>query len=279
MKLSGLRLGQMHIVRITAVPDQAIMRSLQKLEPVASAELLTPKGKIDLAGGHVNSRDGLLFSDDRALLGKIKHALAEGLSRALVRIGTKYWPVTGLQEMKSSSWSFVLDYDEHREIPRREAVQMIAQVTPKHYSKPHMQHNVCDPKMYNLMKNPAKIKEIWSKVFKDAQSDPQNPPTGWKLFGNGQVLPTSDMEIKKASLAKDAGVDRCECGKSLDYVFEVSLPTWFVEAADLSSDSYWLGAECVKLFWILTRMNPGQLADVIKRSVSKLRTEKKIMGD
>jgi hypothetical protein len=124
MKLAQLALGQSCVVK--AVPDQAVMRSLQKLEPVASAELLFPKGKVDLAGGHVNTKDGLLFSDDNTLLSKIKHALANGLERVLLRIGTRYWPIKGLQELKSSSWSFVLDYDERTEIPRRVAVQMTA---------------------------------------------------------------------------------------------------------------------------------------------------------
>lgn len=127
MKLAQLELGQSCVVN--AFPNKAVMRTLQKLEPVANAELLAPHGKVNLAGGHVNTKDGLLFSDDESLLSKIKHVLAGGLDRVLLRIGARYWPIKGLQELKNSSWSFVLDYDENTEIPRRMAVQMTATTT------------------------------------------------------------------------------------------------------------------------------------------------------
>jgi hypothetical protein len=126
-----------------------------------------------------------------------------------------------------------------------------------------------DPKMRELVKNPLLIKKINSDVYLRVQGGEKI--SGWIIPGNGYPAMTDHMTFKAEM---SAPLQHCECGKVLDYVFTVTFPQWFVDAAGLESDTYDLGQECVKMFSVLYPI-PGHLPDDIKRQLKPLQQIKK----
>lgn len=106
------------------VKSQALMRTPGKLDAVRNISLLSPSGSLPLGDSHVNWADGLVFHEDDDLKGKVKNVVHKG--NTIVQIGQKFYPVKHMQEMTNSrQWSFVLDYDERKEIARKDVQQVL----------------------------------------------------------------------------------------------------------------------------------------------------------
>lgn len=127
----------------------------------------------------------------------------------------------------------------------------------------------CDLALRKLLKSPAALQEVITKVYKTAQQG--NIPPGWEKTKSGVVVPLQRMTVRSI---KGSPKQVCTCGKKLEYVFEVTLPMWFVDAAGLGSDVHQLGQECVKA------LNHGLLAsnnllDWLKRELKVLQNQRK----
>lgn len=106
------------------IDGQAMMRNPGKLDAVRNISILTPNGSYPLGDSHVNWTDGLIFNEDDHTKNTVKSIIKKGGS--VVQIGQKFYPVLNMQEMTNSKqWSFVLDYDEHKEIPRRAVKEVL----------------------------------------------------------------------------------------------------------------------------------------------------------
>lgn len=128
----------------------------------------------------------------------------------------------------------------------------------------------CDLKLRKVLKDKSALQAVISKVYNAAQAG--DVPWDWHVLRGGGAVPSTRMAVR--SVAVDPKQQVCVCGKKLEYVFEVTLPMWFVNAVGLDSDVHLLGQECVRAL-DHGHLTSGNLSDWLKREIKFLKRQKK----
>jgi hypothetical protein len=118
-----------------------------------------------------------------------------------------------------------------------------------------------------LMKTEGAIQQMFSAAYKEAS------PEHFETLPAGLV----PRQVPTLVAVRIAGAhETCECGKRLEYVFDIQLPVWFCDKCGLEETAVSLGSECIEHFapLFMSKVAAAKFGDRIKAAKKKLKLEK-----